>query len=114
MGRYLDVVGYGLGPRPSPEGKLIHGPWSALDTPEWDQAVADHAIEEALRMAWPPEMAAALAWGEIHAEKLMEMISDTLREMDHTNHRDPAALARATKKLTALMESVRRTYEKNR
>ncbi len=112
MGRYLDAVGYGSSSHPSPEGKLIKGPWGVLDTPEWDQSVADHVLEEAMRIAWPPEMTAALAWGMNHAVKLTEMIDATLREMDHTNHRDPAAFVRAVKKLMALMESVRTAYEK--
>lgn len=112
MGRYLDAVGYGS-PHPSPEGKLIQGPWGVLDTPEWDQVAADHALEEAMRIAWPPEMSAAMAWGEHRAEKLMKMMDDTLREIDRTNHRDPAAFVRAVKKLIALMVSVRTAYEKN-
>ncbi len=113
MGRYLDAVGYGSStPRPSPEGKLIRGPWGVGDTPEWNQGVADQALEEAMRIAWPREMSAALAWGAIHAAKLSEMMDEALREMDRTNHRDPVAFVRATKKLMALMESVRTAYEK--
>jgi len=81
-----------------------------MDSPEWDQSAADRVMEEAMRMAWPPEMAVALAWGAIHAVKLSEMIDATLQEIDRTNHRDPAAFVRSLKKLMALRVSVQKMY----